>query len=69
MSNALKGQHYCKNHQGNHSHYAKHNCDLCKALERIDKAQERCQTLIQESDDREDGVIWIQDALSGKEST
>lgn len=27
---ALPGNHYCLAHQGNHSHYADHNCDLCK---------------------------------------
>jgi len=32
MSEALLGMHYCKEHQGNNSYYAKHNCDLCKAL-------------------------------------
>ena len=35
MSHALEGQYYCKNHQGNHSHYADHNCDLCKALTKL----------------------------------
>ncbi len=29
MSQALPGMHYCKNHQGNHSHYAEHNCEVC----------------------------------------
>lgn len=33
MSKALDGQHYCKNHQGNHSHYAEENCTVC-TLER-----------------------------------
>ena len=30
MSKALPGEHYCKKHQGNHSHYAEHNCTVCK---------------------------------------
>lgn len=29
MSNALPGNHYCDQHQGNHSHYATHNCEYC----------------------------------------
>jgi hypothetical protein len=29
MSKALPGGHYCEDHQGNHSHYAKHNCRVC----------------------------------------
>lgn len=30
---ALAGSHYCLAHQGNHSHYAEENCEVCK-LER-----------------------------------
>jgi len=30
MSKALPGSHYCLAHQGNHSHYATHNCTVCK---------------------------------------
>jgi hypothetical protein len=37
MSDALPGRHYCEEHQGNHSHYASENCDLCKALATIHK--------------------------------
>ena len=29
MSRALPGMHYCRAHQGNHSHYAEHNCAVC----------------------------------------
>lgn len=29
MSKALPGEHYCLLHQGNHSHYATHNCTVC----------------------------------------
>lgn len=29
MSPALIGEHYCVKHQGNHSHYAEHNCVVC----------------------------------------
>lgn len=32
MSAALPGNHYCAAHQGNYSHYATHNCELCDAL-------------------------------------
>ncbi|MFA5135303.1 MAG: hypothetical protein WC505_05995 [Patescibacteria group bacterium] len=31
MKSALPGNHYCAKHQGNTSHYAEQNCDLCKA--------------------------------------
>lgn len=30
MSQPLPGMHYCKEHQGNHSHYAEQNCEVCK---------------------------------------
>ena len=30
MSKALPGENYCKDHQGNYSHYAPHNCTVCK---------------------------------------
>lgn len=32
MSAALPGQHYCKAHQGNHSHYDPQNCTVCVLL-------------------------------------
>jgi len=39
MSKALGGSHLCFSHQGNHSHYASHNCELCVALARAEKAE------------------------------
>lgn len=30
MSRALPGEHLCKEHQGNHSHYDPHNCTVCR---------------------------------------
>jgi len=30
MTKALPGEHLCATHQGNHSHYAEHNCVICK---------------------------------------
>ena len=30
MTEALRGEHYCIVHQGNSSHYAKHNCRVCQ---------------------------------------
>jgi hypothetical protein len=39
MSDALPGRHYCEEHQGNHSHYASENCDLCKALAALREAK------------------------------
>ena len=35
MSRALKGEHLCLQHQGNHSHYAEENCVICKQEKRI----------------------------------
>ena len=32
MSRALPGENYCAAHQGNHSHYAEHNCALCRMI-------------------------------------
>lgn len=29
MGQALPGENYCEDHQGNHSHYAPHNCTVC----------------------------------------
>jgi hypothetical protein len=37
MSQALPGNHYCTKHQGNHSHYAEHNCDLCQARDALER--------------------------------
>lgn len=30
MSRPLEGMHYCRDHQGNHSHYASENCEVCR---------------------------------------
>lgn len=35
MSQSLPGVPYCEKHQGNHSHYAEENCELCIANQRI----------------------------------
>jgi hypothetical protein len=35
MSKALPGENYCLEHQGNYSHYAKHNCTVCKLEKEI----------------------------------
>jgi hypothetical protein len=37
MSKALSGAHYCVAHQGNHSHYAEHNCELCVAHAEVER--------------------------------
>jgi hypothetical protein len=29
--------HLCQEHQGNHSHYAKENCVICKQADRIER--------------------------------
>lgn len=43
MSQPLSGEHYCLKHQGNHSHYAEHNCIVCKLEKELAAAK---QTLI-----------------------
>lgn len=45
MREALEGQHYCKKHQGNHSHYAEENCALCKAKAQADALAEALREL------------------------
>lgn len=37
MSKALPGEHYCAGHQGNHSHYAPHNCTVCTQATEIER--------------------------------
>jgi hypothetical protein len=32
---SIPGETYCKEHQGNHSHYDERNCTLCKSQKRI----------------------------------
>ena len=39
---ALSGEHYCERHQGNHSHYAEHNCAVCKAVDIIEALYSFC---------------------------
>lgn len=34
-SGALPGTHLCLEHQGNHSHYAKSNCDICRLKKQL----------------------------------
>jgi hypothetical protein len=41
---ALTGEHFCKEHQGNSSHYAKENCALCK----LQKKYKRVQKVLEE---------------------
>lgn len=38
MSSALPGMNYCEDHQGNHSHYAKHNCVVCTLIAALEAA-------------------------------
>ena len=42
MSSALPGEHYCAEHQGNHSHYTEKNCTVC----RLRAENERLQSLL-----------------------
>lgn len=32
MSGTLPGSHLCIKHQGNHSHYAESNCEVCRGI-------------------------------------
>jgi len=48
MSDALPGEHYCENHQGNHSHYASHNCTVCKLEAQKTRSQEHYIKLLKE---------------------
>ena len=41
MSNALEGSHLCVEHQGNYSHYDKHNCTVCKQAAEIAALREQ----------------------------
>ena len=41
----VPGEHYCVLHQGNTSHYAEHNCTVCKLEERIDTLTEENERL------------------------
>lgn len=43
MSKALPGEHYCLLHQGNCSHYATHNCTVCKLQAQLDAAMSKEQ--------------------------
>lgn len=45
MSRALKGSHYCIRHQGNHSHYAEDNCEVCTLQRQRDVALEEAERL------------------------
>lgn len=45
MSSALPGQHYCLEHQGNHSHYDKRNCSLCMAIAALREATDVLEVL------------------------
>ena len=40
MSKALEGEHLCIKHQGNHSHYAEHNCTICQLQSQLAASEE-----------------------------
>lgn len=47
MSAAMAGEHLCKKHQGNHSHYDEQNCTICKLqtmCEELEKSAEHHKT-------------------------
>lgn len=41
MSQALPGEHYCLEHQGNHSHYDPTNCTVCRLRKQLHEARLR----------------------------
>jgi hypothetical protein len=45
MSQALPGEHLCKEHQGNHSHYAEHNCTICTQKAEIERLHAQVDAL------------------------
>ena len=73
MSKALPGEHYCAGHQGNHSHYAPHNCTVCTQateIERLraelaDMDQVLCLYLMQQNDLRAENAEFQQELTKG----
>lgn len=45
MSEALPGEHYCEQHQGNHSHYAEENCTVCKLSARVAEMEAKLEAV------------------------
>jgi hypothetical protein len=39
LATSIPGETYCVEHQGNHSHYAPHNCTVCVLLAALQEAQ------------------------------
>ena len=49
MSQALEGEHYCQKHQGNHSHYADHNCTVCKLETELAEVKALAQAVVEDA--------------------
>ena len=45
MSKSLPGESYCVKHQGDHSHYAEHNCTVCRLTKLVTEQQEQLKEL------------------------
>ena len=58
MGQALPGTHLCKDHQGNHSHYATKNCELCRAQAEIERLREALGIIERWEDFPESGRTW-----------
>lgn len=58
MSEALPGEHYCVDHQGNHSHYAAKNCTVCRLRAELEAARELVEAAFREGCDRVLVDVW-----------
>ncbi len=56
MSKALPGENYCAMHQGNHSHYAEHNCTVCKLQAQLTLLKQEMRDIHIALDDPRSGV-------------
>jgi len=64
MNNPLSGEHYCEQHQGNHSHYAQHNCKVCKQQAEISRLRELLAEALRASDEHPDGPMLRSDTAA-----
>ena len=49
MNSALPGEHYCKKHQGNTSHYDRDSCKVCKVAAAVKGHELRMRAVMEES--------------------
>lgn len=66
MSQPLPGEHLCEKHQGNHAHYAEHNCTICKLKNRLQRIED---IISQESrSELADKIVAVLDDENGWEN-